>query len=486
MIHKNTININETINTNNKRFIVNDYVFEIYFLLLLKLDPELRFVCGYKDKDALTKITDIYDINYTNKLEILFDKFISENNDEISAIIKIYNYEKKHKLYLYDVINSSDNFIIDFEYSNKYIYPKSSDYEKKRRINFHIYISSIVKLLKEGIENKITVPSIIVAEFIKQVKNIPNYHEYKYFVDYINNKYLPLCRNSIGLSDCKNGKKIYSKILYYNLGCVKYEPEWIHTYGLSKIQNMKIKNINKYNDINTLLKDCNKYCKHIYKNVIEKYFYYVPETLYKIKQSNDENDTNVMYFSILENTIYINPKYVQTFTKESLYTLMMHEIIHQYHNNYLEYYNVPKYKIYGYDNLALSEGFATYMETYCDDNIIDEDIYHNSNNDYTLLKYLRLVIDTGIHYYNWSYKSAFDFMKKYIDNDQIIKNEITRYICDPTDSLCYIIGMLEIQKLKTKFMKLNTNIKDFHDFLLINGYPSFKTLNNYVDDIGNH
>ena len=30
-----------------------------------------------------------------------------------------------------------------------------------------------------------------------------------------------------------------------------------------------------------------------------------------------------------------------------------------------------------------------------------------------MLRALRLVIDTGIHYYGWDFKKSFDYMKKY-------------------------------------------------------------------------
>ena len=131
-----------------------------------------------------------------------------------------------------------------------------------------------------------------------------------------------------------------------------------------------------------------------------------------------------------------------------------------------------EYKLYGYNNITLIEGFAHYMEIYC------EDYDENNDNDYSILRKLRLVVDTGINYYGWSYEQAFNYMIKYLPNKRSeIINEIERYICNPTQSLCYYIGKIEIIKIRDKFLKEKKGtIKDFHHKLLINGTVSFITL----------
>jgi uncharacterized protein (DUF885 family) len=131
---------------------------------------------------------------------------------------------------------------------------------------------------------------------------------------------------------------------------------------------------------------------------------------------------------------------------------------------------LEKYKIYGYDNLALIEGFAHYMEIYCDN--------YDDNNEFSLLRKIRLVVDTGINYYKWSYKKSLNFMQKYLPNKiKDNKTELERYICNPTQALCYTIGKLEIIKMRDKFLSENKgNIKDFHQKMLENGTVSFTYL----------
>ena len=74
---------------------------------------------------------------------------------------------------------------------------------------------------------------------------------------------------------------------------------------------------------------------------------------------------------------------------------------------------------------------------------------------YNLHRCVRLVVDTGIHYYGWSYDKTFHYMKKNLYfQEQIIKNEIYRYICDPGQAITYKIGELFILDLDKKKLAL--------------------------------
>ena len=90
-----------------------------------------------------------------------------------------------------------------------------------------------------------------------------------------------------------------------------------------------------------------------------------------------------------------------------------------------------------------------------------------------MLRALRLVIDTGIHYYNWDFKKCYDLFKKYsIFPDSEINAEIYRYIALPGQALSYKIGELTILKLRKKFK----DIKKFHTLVLENGSLPLKVL----------
>jgi len=81
---------------------------------------------------------------------------------------------------------------------------------------------------------------------------------------------------------------------------------------------------------------------------------------------------------------------------------------------------------------------------------------------------LRLIIDTGIHYYKWNFDKCFTYMKKYLKYypDEYIKDQILRYSCIPGQALTYKIGEQVILHLKKDFLKKNNNIKSFHKIIL--------------------
>jgi len=136
----------------------------------------------------------------------------------------------------------------------------------------------------------------------------------------------------------------------------------------------------------------------------------------------------------------------------------------------MEHYKVPKFKRYDYSNVAIVEGFAHYMEIYCEN-------YDDDNNSFSLLRKLRLVVDTGINYYGWTYKQGLDYLNKYLPNKRTDNaNEIDRYICLPGQALSYVIGKLHIIELRDKFLAKGGNIKDFHHKLLMEGLASFITI----------
>jgi uncharacterized protein (DUF885 family) len=344
--------------------------------------------------------------------------------------------------------------------------------KKKRLIDYNRIIKTIIERLKEGLKLNITIPYFICLKFMKQIKNLN-----KELYDFIKNDYLKKCRKTIGLYHLPNGRNIYKILVKNTLGGLNKTPEEIHNLGLSLLS--KIKKKPRPNDFYTsreeLFKDCQTIALYIYNNIIDKYFYYKPSKHFTIKKMPKklEKISAIAHYDPNDDNVYINLFYYNEISKKSLYSLLIHECLHQYHYRFMKHHKLKEYEIYNYNNNTLIEGFAHYMETYYDDN--DND---NDNNYFSIIRKLRLVVDTGINYYGWSYKKAFNYMLKYLpyNKNDIIK-EIDRYICMPSQGLCYLIGKIEIIKMRDKFLKEKKgSIKDFHHKLLINGTVSFLTL----------
>jgi uncharacterized protein (DUF885 family) len=437
-----------------------------FFDDLIKINPSLSYEIGNRDIKSCSHITNDISDNYLSMIYKLSLKYAHYDDIELKLEIDYIKYYFQYKIYLYFIICPFDNAIINFYYENNS--KEHKKYKKIRIADFNKYIKTIIERLKEALNLKITIPYIICIKFMEQIKD---YNKELY--NFIKNNYLNKCRKTIGLCHLPNGKKIYKVLLKNTLAGLSKTPEEIHNLGLSLVKTIKKpKTKELYTSKEKLFKDCQKLALYIYNNIIENYFHYKPDKPFtlKIVSKELEKTTSLAYYMPSDDIVYINLSFYREIDKQSLYSLLMHECFHQYHYRFMKYYKLEYYQIYGYNNNTLIEGFAHYMETYCED--------YNDNNDLSILRKLRLVVETGINYYGWTHEKAFNYMNKYLphrSND--ILNEIERYICMPTQALCYVIGKLEIIKMRDKFLKEKRGtIKDFHHKLLINGTVSFITL----------
>jgi uncharacterized protein (DUF885 family) len=85
----------------------------------------------------------------------------------------------------------------------------------------------------------------------------------------------------------------------------------------------------------------------------------------------------------------------------------------------------------------------------------------------------RLVVDTGLHAKGWSRAQAIGYLKENTPLSELeITNEVDRYIAYPGQALSYMVGRLEIQRLRAKAesaLGSRFDIKSFHDVVLGNG-----------------
>ena len=85
----------------------------------------------------------------------------------------------------------------------------------------------------------------------------------------------------------------------------------------------------------------------------------------------------------------------------------------------------------------------------------------------------RLVVDPGIHVMGWTRQQAIDYVLENtalgIDN---VSYEIDRYAAVPGQATSYLLGSLEIQRLRANAERLlgeRFDIRKFHDRILANG-----------------
>jgi len=98
----------------------------------------------------------------------------------------------------------------------------------------------------------------------------------------------------------------------------------------------------------------------------------------------------------------------------------------------------------------------------------------------------RLVVDTGIHVMGWTRQDAIDYMlENTVEGLDSISGEVDRYAAVPGQATAYMLGSLEIQRLRHRAETLlgeRFDIRDFHDRILSNGAVTLPMLATAVDE----
>jgi uncharacterized protein (DUF885 family) len=464
------------------------------------------------------------------------------------ALIYICNETLEYYKYNFDLtpINHQHNIIYDIlEMANGnglYVFSTKKDYTdfiEKMGI-FNEIVDSIISNMKLGIKKKYTLPKILTIKLVEQLKELLKTKSYKnnkikYKLDFDFNKecsnifippikklieflekdYLSYSRNTIGLIKQSNGIREYKYLVKCSTTLKDIKVEDIHNYGLNEVEriyNLMIK-IKNNMEFKGSLTEFNKYLANrrdlkfkSKKDVLDKY----KETLSSINKTimktqfhsnvkgkcaiipvpsyNEDYSAEAYYIpGDIENKrigkFYINLKNIKELNKIEAESLTLHEANpgHHYQITYVnENDKIPLF-LKSYSNDAYQEGWALYCEglgkykTY-------ESYYGKLILE--MIRALRLVVDTGIHFYGWNFEKTFKFYKRFsFDSDTKIKQQLYRYIAIPGQALSYKIGEKIILDLKTKFKKYNKYpgaSKDFHERILEHGPIPFELLKSLI------
>jgi uncharacterized protein (DUF885 family) len=98
----------------------------------------------------------------------------------------------------------------------------------------------------------------------------------------------------------------------------------------------------------------------------------------------------------------------------------------------------------------------------------------------------RLVVDTGLHAKGWSRQQAVDYLTEHTPMAAVeIEAEVDRYIAYPGQALSYMVGRLEIQRIRADAEAAlgdRFDMKGFHDVVLGNGPLPLSVLAGIVAD----
>jgi uncharacterized protein (DUF885 family) len=336
--------------------------------------------------------------------------------------------------------------------------------------------------------------------------------------DFLRGEYLPVARDSIGLSQMKGGDKLYARLVEDST-TLPLDPQTIHQLGLSEVARIKA-------DLEKLKREVK------FKGTLNQFFDYVrtdpkfqPKTREALTQSyydiGKQVDAKIGdYFSLIPKSpleirpydpsteefeaggsyqsgsadgerpgvFYFNAYDLPSRLTPGNVTLYLHEGAPGHHFQISlaqENEALPAFMRYG-GTTAFVEGWALYAETLGNEMGFFKDPWNRYG---TLqdeqLRAMRLVVDTGIHAKGWTRDQAIDFM---MQNSGMTRTEVVaevdRYIAIPSQALAYKIGALKIQELRQRAQSrlgAKFDIKSFHEQVLNTGGLPLAVLEAKID-----
>lgn len=493
---------------------LNDFFYYDKFLNLKHIQPDIYSESFY---NKLFKIDEKY-------YDILKDKKDKTFDEEI--LYHIVNHdikmETEYEIYMYMPVNLLDNILTDYVTDSSgggnYIFNTSSDYEcfMKRLKSIPKITESIIEKMKDGIKKKITLYEKTVTYMINNINDILKNKSYLHkkkssktnqlnnhideylvkslekFLFFLRDEYYIHSSKKLGLYQYKGGKSAYLDLIRYST-FKDITPEILMKVGekeVKRLTNEKLKiqkklkvcDINSYvkenkefyyNDKKSILRDLKKIQKRVQTEVYSKYFHgqLKDKDMYDIKSTPVESNHAIAYYisSDLKNkkrgTFYINTSKPENVNKHELYVLSLHEGIpgHHYEINY--HLKSNKHDLLKFHNfVGYTEGWGLYCEGLGE---YDNDIERYFKIQYDIHRSLRLIIDTGIHYFGWDYDKCFQKMKDNLTfSDEQINKELLRYIDLPGQAITYKVGEKTISYLREILMKKGIHIQDFHEIIM--------------------
>jgi uncharacterized protein (DUF885 family) len=171
-------------------------------------------------------------------------------------------------------------------------------------------------------------------------------------------------------------------------------------------------------------------------------------------------------------------------------TLFVHETVPGHHMQVAraaEMENLHPWRTMGSWNVAYGEGWALYSETLGFNLGLYQDPYqHYGHVQAQLFRAARLVVDTGIHAYNWPREQAIAYLATQGGVDQhFAVSEVDRYFSNPSQALGYLLGQrkfLELRARAEKALGPRFDVRDFHAVVLDNGSVPLTVLEKLVDE----
>ncbi|MDC0402409.1 DUF885 domain-containing protein [Gammaproteobacteria bacterium] len=352
------------------------------------------------------------------------------------------------------------------------------------------------------------------AKELIKINIIPAYIDLNNF---LKTYYLPNSRQSIGLSAVPDGTLWYEYAARYHT-TTNLTPDEIHNIGLKEVKRIRgemeqiIIDLEWAGDFKSFLNYLRTSPRFYFDNpddllnaylimaksidpLLPKIFKVFPRAPYGVIPIPAESapfTTTAYYNSPAKGRpgyFYANLYKPESRPKYEIPVLTVHEAVPGHHFQISiaqELDNVPTFRKYQ-SFTAFVEGWGLYSEELGEFMNLYDDPYDKFGQlTYDMWRAIRLVVDTGIHYKNWSRQDAIDlFLENTAKSKLDIENEVDRYIAWPGQALAYKIGQLKILELRNKAEKKlgdKYDIKDFHHEVLKRGSLPLDILEFYINE----
>ena len=330
--------------------------------------------------------------------------------------------------------------------------------------------------------------------------------------------YLPRSFDKVGAWQLPNGQKLYA-FRARSFITTKLTPKEIHQIGLTEVARIRremkrvIAQVKFKGTFREFLDDLRSNPRFFYKNPndllqaykdvgpkvasqLNKLFNRLPRVPYDVQAipPHIAPDTTTAYYrppsadGRRPGTYFVNLYRPEVRPKYEIEALSLHEAVPGHHLQIalaMELENLPSFRRFG-GYTAFVEGWGLYSESLGKELGLYRDPYSEFGRlTYEMWRAVRLVVDTGMHSFQWTRQQSIDYFKENTAKTEVdIINEVDRYIAWPGQALAYKIGELKIKELRARAEKSlgkRFDIRDFHDIVLGSGAVTLDVLEANID-----
>ena len=339
---------------------------------------------------------------------------------------------------------------------------------------------------------------------------------YAKLADFLATDYAPKGRTEFGIWALPNGDALYRYDIEQQT-TTKMAPEEIHQLGLNEIERIEkeqlaiatklgfsdLKSFRASLKVNPkLVPNSGQQLLDLYRHYIEhmepqlpKLFGLLPKTQVEVRPVEPYREKEAASAQYYQGTpdgsrraaILVNTGDYQHRTLTEVESTAYHEGVPGHHMQIAIAQTLPELPSFRQqaNYTAYVEGWGLYAEG------LGKDLgfYQDPYSDYgrlasELLRAVRLVLDTGVHYKRWTRQQMVDFFHQHSSEDEPdVQSETDRYIAIPGQALGYKLGQLAILWLREQAQKElggRYDVRAFHDEILNGGALPLDVMNTRV------